>query len=98
MTKAIVFSWNFLFNHEVNPLRHIPHHNTRHLVLQLLGWMWALAFSIAIGSYTVFAVSMIGHAVLIGAAAITVATYGAAAKRPRLFLTAFGRRLDGEHI
>ncbi len=45
-----------------------------------------------------FAVSVIGHAVLIGAAAITVATYGAAAKRPTLFLTGFGRRLDGEHL
>lgn len=97
MKKTIVFAWNFLFDHQVSPLRNIPHLNTRHMVLQLLGWMWALAFSIAIGSYTVFAVSVIGHAVLIGAAAITVATYSAAAKRPSLFLTAAGRRSDGEH-
>ena len=67
------------------------------MVLQLLGWMWALAFSIAVGSYTVFAVSLVGHAVLIGAAAITVATYSAA-KRPSLFLAAAGRRSDGEHL
>ena len=93
MKKTIVFAWNFLFDHQVSPLRNIPHLNTRHMVLQLLGWMWALAFSIAI----VFAVSVIGHAVLIGAAAITVATYSAAAKRPSLFLTAAGRRSDGEH-
>lgn len=98
MTKAIVFAWNFLFDHESSPLRHIPHLNTRHMVLQLLGWMWALAFSIALGSYTVFAASLVGHAVLIGAAAITVATYSAAAKRPRLFLAGWGRRLDGEHV
>ena len=97
MKKTIVFAWNFLFDHEVSPLRNIPHLNTRHMVLQILGWMWALAFSIAIGSYTVFAVSVIGHAVLIGAAAITVATYSIAAKRPSLFLTGFGRRSDGEH-
>jgi hypothetical protein len=68
------------------------------MVLQILGWMWALSFSIAIGSYTVFAVSMIGHAVLIGAAAITVATYSAAAIRPSLFLARSGRRADGEHM
>jgi hypothetical protein len=98
MKKTIVFAWNFLFDHEVSPLRNIPHLNTRHMVLQLLGWMWALAFSIAVGSYTVFAVSVIGHAVLIGAAAITVATYSVAAKRPSLFLTGFGRRSDGEHL
>lgn len=98
MQKTIAFAWGFLFDHEVSPLRHIPHLNTRHMILQLLGWMWALAFSIAIGSYTVFAVSVIGHAVLIGAAAITVATYSAAAKRPSLFVTGFGRRSDGEHL
>ena len=68
------------------------------MVLQRLGLMWALTFSIALGSYTVFAVNIIGHAVLIGAVAITAATYGVAAKRPTLFLTRFGRRLDGEHL
>ena len=97
MTKAIVFAWGYVFDHEVSPLRHIPHLNTRHMVLQLLGWMWALAFSIAIGSYTVFAISVVGHVALIGAAAITVATYSAAANRPSLFTAGFGRRPDGEH-
>ncbi len=85
MKNLVVRSWNFLFNHEVSPLRHIPDFQVRHLVLQLLGWMWAIAFSIAIGSYTVMAFSLLGHAVLIAAAAITVATYTAAAKRPQLF-------------
>ena len=98
MRKVIVFAWGFIFDHRVSPLRHIPHLNTRHMVLQLLGWMWAIAFSIAIGSYTVFAASLIGHAVLLGAVAITVATYGTAAKRPSLFQTGWGRRLDGEHL
>jgi hypothetical protein len=68
------------------------------MVLQLLGWMWAIAFSVAIGSYTIFAVSLIGHAVLISAAAITVATYATAAKAPRLFVMGSGRRSDGEHL
>lgn len=98
MRRAIVAGWDFLFDHEISPLRHIPNLNTRHMVLQLLGWMWALAFSIAIGSYTVFAVSLIGHAVLISAAAITVATYTTAAKAPHLFVMRSGRRSDGEHL
>lgn len=85
MKNLVVRSWNFLFNHEVSPLRHIPDFQVRHLVLQLLGWMWAIAFSIAIGSYTVMAFSLLGHAILIAAAAITVATYTVAAKRPQLF-------------
>jgi hypothetical protein len=98
MRKTIVLAWSFLFDSEASPLRHIPNLNTRHMVLQLLGWMWAIAFSVAIGSYTVFEISLLGHAVLIAAAAITVATYTTAAKRPSLFATGSGRRPDGEHL
>jgi len=87
MRKTILFMWEYIFNHEKSPLRNIPDFNVRHMVFQLLGWMWALSFSVAIGSYTVLAVSLVGHAVLIGAAAITVATYTAATKRPQLFLS-----------
>jgi hypothetical protein len=98
MRAVVVSIWNFLFNHEVSPLRHIPDFNTRHMVLQMLGWMWAISFSIAIGSYTFFAISVIGHVALITAAAITVATYTAAAKRPQIFVSGAGRRSDGEHL
>ena len=86
MKKFVVFSWNFIFNHDKSPLRHIPDMQVRHMVLQLLGWMWALSFGIALGSYTILAASMVGHIVLIGAAAITVATYTVATTRPRMFL------------
>lgn len=87
MRKYIVSAWSFIFDHEVSPLRHIPDFGVRQMVFQLLGWMWAIAFSVAIGSYTFLAISLIGHAVLIGAAAITVATYTASAKRPKIFLS-----------
>ena len=87
MRNHIIFAWNYVFDHEVSPLRHIPDFTVRHMVLQILGWMWAIAFSVAIGSYTFLAFSLIGHAVLLGAAAITVATYVTAAKQPRAFLT-----------
>ena len=87
MRNTVVYMWEYIFDHEKSPLRNIPDFGVRHMVFQLLGWMWALSFSITIGSYTFLAVSMIGHAVLIGAAAITVATYTAATKRPKLFLS-----------
>jgi hypothetical protein len=67
------------------------------MILQVLGWMWATSFSIAIGSYTFLAVSLAGHIVLIAAAAITVATYAVAERNPAAFAFASGRRLDGEH-
>ncbi len=97
MKKFIVNCWNFIFDHNTSPLRHIPDVAMRHYVLQLLGAMWAVSFSLAIGSYTFLAASVIGHTILIGAVAITVATYAAAASRPNLFKSGSGRRHDGEH-
>jgi len=97
LRRIIVSAWNYIFNAEVSPLRHITDASMRHYVLQALGLMWALASTVAIGSYTVVAVSIVGHTVLIGAAAITVATYTAAAVKPDLFRSRLGRRHDGEH-
>jgi len=84
--KFVVYCWDFVFDHEVSPLRHIPDVAIRHYVLQALGLMWAAAFAVAAGSYTFLAVSVIGHTVLIAAAAITVATWSAAAAKPDVFV------------
>jgi hypothetical protein len=97
MRQQIIRGWNFIFNAEVSPLRHIPNVAVRHYVLQGLALMWAVTFAVAIGSYTMLAASIIGHAVLIAAAAITVVTYTAAAKKPTLFARGSGRSSDGEH-
>ena len=75
-----------MFDHKVSPLRHIPDVAIRHYVLQALGLMWAVASAVAAGSYTLFAVSAIGHTVLIAAAAITVATWTAATVKPDVFI------------
>ena len=93
MRKLIVSGWNFVFNAEISPLRHIRDKAMRHYVLQLLGFMWAVSFCLAIGSYTLLAANIIGHCILIGALTITVATYTTATVRPRVF----GRSSDGEH-
>jgi len=90
--KFVVFCWDFVFNHEVSPLRNIPDVAIRHYVLQALGFMWAVAFAVAAGSYTFLAVSAIGHTVLIAAAAITVATWTAATEKPQLFVFGFARQ------
>ena len=79
MKKLVVLCWDFVFNHEVSPLRNIPDVAIRHYLLQALGLMWAVAFAVAIGGYAMLPASLIGHAVLIAAAAITTATYTAAA-------------------
>ena len=97
MRKLVLDAWNFIFNSEISPLRNIPDVAIRHYVLQALGLMWAVSFAVAIGSYTLLAASIIGHTFLIAAAAITVATYTAAAKKPQVFMRGSGRRHDGEH-
>ena len=56
------------------------------------------AFSVAIGSYAMLPASLIGHVVLIAAAAITAATYTTASVKPEVFKSGSGRRHDGEHI
>lgn len=104
MTKilkyGVVYPWNFIFNHEVSPLRHIPDISTRHYILQALAFMWAAAFSIAIGNATFFYISFLGHAALIGAATITVSVLTAASVKPQLFVkkSGWGRSVDGEHV
>jgi hypothetical protein len=61
MRQFIVNIWNFIFNAEVSPLRHIQDVAIRHYVFQALGFMWAVSFAVAIGSYTILAASIIGH-------------------------------------
>lgn len=95
--KLIVHVWNFVFNSDISPLRNIQDVAVRHYVLQVLGLMWAISFALAIGSYTFLAVTVIGHTILIAAAAITVATYTVAAKKPEAFKIISGRDRHGEH-
>ena len=90
----VIFLWNFVFNHEVSPLRNIPDVAVRHYILQILGMVWAISFSLALGSYTIFAVSALGHVILIAAMAITVATWTAAKAKPELFPNRMGQRED----
>ncbi|MDA0369531.1 MAG: hypothetical protein O2995_14200 [Proteobacteria bacterium] len=83
--EFVVYLWGFVFDHEVSPLRNIPDVSIRHYILQALGLMWAVAFAVAAGSYTFLAISVLGHTVLIAAAAITVTTWTAATAKPELF-------------
>lgn len=98
MRNIIINAWNFIFDHEASPLKNIPDLPTRHMILQILGWMWAGSFAVATGSYFLLPASFVAHGVLIAAAAITTATYTAASYKPDMFVTGSGRRHDGEHV
>ena len=89
-------TWALVMDSEKNPLRHIPDINTRHMVMQVLAWMWCIIFSMYIGSITVFGVSASIHALLIAGIFITLGTFETAKRRPQYF-DSLGRGTGGEH-
>ena len=86
MREFIYDSWNGVMDMDRNPLRHIPDLNTRHMVLQVLAWMWCIVFSMWVGSFWIMGASMIAHALILGAIVITVATFETAKRKPSFFL------------
>jgi len=79
-----------------NPLAHIPDNNTRHMVMQVLAWMWCIIFAMSVGSVTVFGISAIAHALLIAGVFITAGVFETARRKPNYF-GGLGRGNGGEH-
>ena len=79
-----------------NPLSHIPDTNTRHMVMQVLAWMWCIIFSMYLGSIIAFGISAAIHAVVIAGVFITVGVFETAKHRPQYF-GGLGRGNGGEH-
>ena len=86
MRKFIYDSWNGVMNHDVNPLRHIPSTQVRHMIMQILAWMWCGTFAQLVGSWYIFGFSAIAHLILLGAIAITVSTFETAKRCPHFFI------------
>ncbi len=97
MREFIYDSWNGIMNADVNPLKHIPDINTRHMVLQVLAWMWCIVFSMYVGSIFVMGVTMIVHVVFLAAIVITVATFEAAKNNSSIFKLRLEHKTNGYH-
>jgi len=97
MNRWIVDCWNVVMDHEKNPLSNIPDFSTRHMIMQVLAWMWCIVFAIIVGSMWAGVFSMILHTLLLGAIAITVATFETAQRKPNIFGNYSGRGNGGEH-
>ena len=91
MRQFVYDSWNSVMNAEKNPLRHIPDLQTRHMVLQILAWMWATTFALWMGSIYAFGISTLAHLFIIAAIVVTVGTFETAKRRPTFFIK------DGYH-
>lgn len=97
MREWVFNCWNVVMDSEKNPLRNIPDFSTRHMIMQVLAWMWCIVFAIIIGSMWAGMISMILHALLLAAIAITVATFETAKRKPSVFSAYSGRADGGEH-
>ena len=88
--------YNLIMDSRHNPLSHIPDTNTRHLVMQILAWMWCIIFGMSVGSITVFGISAVAHALLIAGVFITAGVFETAKRKPNYF-GGLGRGNGGEH-
>jgi len=88
--------YNLIMDSKHNPLSHIPDTNTRHLVMQILAWMWCIIFGMSVGSITVFGISAVAHALLIAGVFITAGVFETAKRKPQYF-GGLGRGNGGEH-
>ena len=68
-------NWNGIMIENNTPLKHIPNLMVRHMIFQILAWMWCIIFSAALGSFLVFGISLIAHVLLIAGITITVSTF-----------------------
>tara|TARA_R110000803_G_scaffold17479_4_gene47031 strand:- start:1 stop:297 length:297 start_codon:yes stop_codon:yes gene_type:complete len=97
MSNFIVDNWNLVMDHNKNPLRNIPSLPVRHMLMQVLAWMWVIVFTIASGTWAYAGINAIVHTALIAGIVVTVAVFETAKRKPNVFGPYNGRGKGGEH-
>ena len=97
MKNFILNNWNLVMDYEKNPLSNIPSLPVRHMIMQVLAWMWVIVFTIATGTWAYAGMNVIVHTVLIAGIVLTVAAFEAAKRKPNVFNAYSGRGRGGEH-
>ena len=78
MKNLFLSIYNGIMDADWNPLSAIPSVAMRHLIMQLLSWMWCIIFSLYFGSFIVFGITVAAHFLLIFGTFMTAATFAAA--------------------
>ena len=89
-------TYRLIMDSRYNPLSYITDMSVRHLLMQMLAWMWCIIFSMWMGSIMVFGISVFAHALLIAGVFITAGVFQTAKRRPQYF-GGLGRGNGGEH-
>ena len=95
-------AWNSVMTIQDSPLCHIQRLDpmAAHAVFQILAYMWSAIFALWIGNMFWFAISGMGHSLIIGGIFITAMTYREANKRSKITPAdnvTSGRMFGGEH-
>ena len=93
---TLIKLYSLVMDSRYNPLSNIPDTTTRHLVMQMLAWMWCIVFSTWMGSIVVFGVSATVHAILLAGVFVTVGVFETAKRHP-VHYGGLGRANGGEH-
>ena len=90
--------WNSIMNSNINPISSIQNIQIRHMLMQILAFMWSGVFSLyIINSLYVFGITAIAHALLISAIFVTAFVFHTAKNKPEIYDHKFFRGKDGEH-
>ncbi|MDC3085993.1 MAG: hypothetical protein ACJZ62_04220 [Candidatus Pelagibacterales bacterium] len=90
--------WSSIMDPNVNPLSNITNLKVRHMVMQILAFMWSGVFSLYIvDSIFVFGITSIAHVLFIAAIFITAFVFNTAKNRPQIYDLKSFRGKDGEH-
>ena len=74
MKAFVISSWDAIMNNKYNPLRHLDV-ASQHFVMQVLGWMWSMIFSLSFFSIYHFGITWMLHLALFAGMALTVAIF-----------------------
>ena len=86
MKTKLAFLWfydayNYIMDHNKNPLRHIPDPLSRMWIMTVLAWMWSIVFGIYVGSVIYMGISLAAHFILLFMVTFTAAVFYDAERR-----------------
>ena len=89
MRQSVISAYNVVMDSTMNPLSKIPDNSVRHVIMQVLAWMWCIVFSFHVGSLTVFGYTAVAHVLLLGALFVTVGTFQVANNNPNALVKGY---------
>jgi hypothetical protein len=85
MINFILSAWRVVMDSDMNPLSNIENLTVRHMVMQILAWMWCIIFTMMTGTWMYLGVNVLFHTLLLGGITLTVAVFETAKRKPEYF-------------